>query len=609
VPTCKVEVATSCVGTMASKVSNASDTRNIKFNLNGTLTNFTYSALPGSLKQYFESAYLSTRLTQWPNYTSGTNSQQTKAVGSGIVNFLRGQKGLEDRSSNAAEDRLFRYRETTLSDITESQPAFIAAPRFNYIDAGFQTFKNSLAGRAGRIYVGANDGMLHAFNASNGQEVWAFVPTPVIPNLWKLADQDYATSHKNFVNGDPIIGEICVAACTSDSAVWKTILVAGLSGGGRGYYALDITNPDSPSLLWEYTAQQNSNLGYSFGSPVITKLNDNLNTWVVLISTGYNNGSKDNDGVTANNPVGNGVGSLIVLNASTGDPVRIMSTGVGTPTTPSGLSPINIFVENISKNNIATYAYGGDLLGNLWRFDINTGSVVNIATLKGPNGLSQPITTIPELTKINKKRVLLVGTGKYLELADLTNTERQSLYAIKDDDITSSLGNPRGALIAQTIQQNGDSRVASTAAVDFNTSLGWLVDFPDAGERMNIDPALRNGVLVAPTIVPQSSSCSPGGYGWFNYFDYKTGGGLNVTGNVVSEKLNSPAVGYNFVYSPDGRITTTVVEADNPTPHLLQNPDPLNENESGARETIMNKNENGTYGRKYIWRELTPPNN
>ncbi|MBA3695739.1 MAG: hypothetical protein H0W85_02995 [Methylotenera sp.] len=603
VPTCKVEVATSCIGQMASKVSDSSDTRNIKFNSSGTLADFTYGGLPGTLKPNFDTTYLSTRLSQWPEYTTGAGGQQERAVGAGIVNYLRGQKGLEDRGSNLAENRLFRYREATLGDITESQPAFVAGPRLSYVDPGFQAFKTAQSGRPGRLYVGANDGMLHAFN-TNMQEIWAFVPTPVMPNLWKLADRDYAIAHKNYVNGDPVISEICISACTSTSSVWRTILVSGLNGGGRGYFALDITDPNSPSLLWEYTSQQNSNLGYTFGNPVITKLNNG--TWVVLVTSGYNNGSKDSDGVTSNSPSGNGVGALYVLNAYSGAQISTISTGAGTATTPSGLAQISNYIDNASRNNLTTFVYGGDLLGNLWRFDINTGTVVNIATLKGPGNLPQPITTAPELGAVKRNRVVFVGTGKYLELADLTNTETQTLYAIKDANLTASLGNPRGSLVTQIITQSGSTRsVATTSAVDFNTNLGWMADLPDTGERMNINPLLINGVLLAPTVVPQSSSCSPGGYGWINYFDYKTGGSVSSTGGVVSERVNSPVVGYNVLYDADGNPKITVVEANSPTPHDFGNSRVAGS--AGIRSTLLKKNDDNTYGRKYIWRELMSP--
>ena len=610
---CKVEISTSCTGTMAAKVVSG---RNIKFNSGGTLTAFTYGALNSSQKARFEKPWLSANLTQWVDLTSTAGGGQEKAVGDGIVNYLKGQKNLEDRTSNVADDRLFRYREATLGDITESQPAYIAKPVFSYADAGYDAFKTAQSARVGTVYVGANDGMLHAFRASNisndadnGKEIWAFVPTPVIPNMWKLADRDYATGHLNYVNGDPVISDICVSNCVTGTVAgdWRTVLMGGLSGGGRGYYAIDITDPTDPKLLWEFTSANQSNLGYTFGTPVVTKLNDG--TWVALLTSGYNNGSVDSDGATANSPSGNGQGYLYVVNANTGAVLKTFSTGTGTTTTPSGLAQITPFGDDGNKNNLATYTYGGDLLGNLWRFDINaaTGTApILLATLKGPSNLAQPITTRPDLGVINKKRVVFVGTGKYLEVADLSNLEQQTLYAIKDDNLSGSLGNPRSSLIQQTIVTTGDKRSVDTTtvlAVDFNTDLGWRVDFPEAGERMNIDSYIANGVLLAPTVVPASTSCSPGGHGWFNYFNYKTGGGVANLGGIVSEKLNSPAVGFNLVYDSDGKPVITVVEANNPTPHKIDNSDVART--GAARTTIFDKNIDNTYGRKSIWRELT----
>ncbi len=613
-----VQGIVSCNGTMASKVAAASDTRYIKFNSGGALVDFNYGNLSGAQKAYFETTFLSTNLSQWPDLTTGVGGQREVAVGNGIVNFLRGQQGLEDRSSNAADNRIFRLRETTLGDITESQPAFISKPVFSYTDAGYQAFKTEQSSRAGRIYVGANDGMLHAFNAANGQEVWAFVPTPVIPKMWKLADRDYATNHVNLVNGDPTIAEVCVAspAVCSASATkdnWRTVLLGGLSGGGRGYYAIDITNPDTPQLLWEFTAANNANLGYTFGSPIVTKLADGR--WVALLTTGYNNGSRDNDGTTVygsvqdklNQQPGDGIGRLYVVDISTGAIVKQFSTGEGTTDTPSGLGQISAFVDDISKNNLATFVYSGDLLGNLWRFDLNAASgtaPLRLATLKGPDGVTaQPITTAPQLGLINKKRVIFVGTGKYLEVADLTNTQKQSLYAIKDDDLNTSLGDPRSSLVPQVITIDGETRTVTNVPVDFNTNLGWRVDFPDTGERMNIEPFLVNGVLLAPTIVPASTSCSPGGYGWFNYFNYKTGGSV-IGSSLVSEKLKSPVVGYNLVYNSDGKPVVTVVESNNPTPHTINNKDVAAGSGGGNRSTLFNKNSDGTYGKKSNWREL-----
>ena len=204
----------------------------------------------------FAAAHINT-LNQWgsltgPVTTSGT--QQTAAQGVNLINYLRGQNGFEDRAANVAANRLYRAREAVLGDALESQPAFIGKPVFSYPYPGYSAYKTAQAGRAGTVYMGTNDGMMHAFAASDGTERWAYVPSMVIPNMWKLADNQYANMHTNYVNGSPITSDICTANCTnSGTAVWKTILVAGLNGGGRGYYALDITVPATPVLLWEFT--------------------------------------------------------------------------------------------------------------------------------------------------------------------------------------------------------------------------------------------------------------------------------------------------------------------------------------------------------------------
>jgi len=583
---CKVEVATSCTGTMAAKVGTASDTRTIKMNVAGALQDFTYANLvTAGVSTNFQSAFLGSNLSQW---SSLSPTQQPAAAGANLVNFLRGQKGFEDRASNTAENRLYRYREAVLGDAVEAKPAYIGKPTFSYTDPGYAAFKAANASRAGTVYMGTNDGMLHAFDASNGQERWAYVPSMVIPNLWKLADKNYSIMHAYYVNGSPTIYDICSANCTDTAtAIWRTILVGGLNGGGRGYYALDITDPAAPTLMWEFTTANDGDLGYTFGNPVITKKADG--TWVVLITSGYNN-------TTGSNP---GKGFLYVLNPMTGAIISKLGTGVGDATTPSGLAKISAWVDDGEKNNTAGYTYGGDLLGNLWRFDINAAASatnpLKLATLfsDAAGTLPQPITTRPELGKINNKRVVYVGTGKYLETLDLTNTQQQTLYAIKDDNAMTTLANPRTTLVQQTLTTSGANRtVPTTNPVDFNTGMGWYVDFPDIGERQNVDGQLVMGTLLTPTTVPSNTVCSPGGYGWLNYFNYQTGGGVNTTTNLVSSKTNAPIVGINVIYISGVPIVSTVT-ADHPTPELV----------SGVPFTSMTS---GFQQKRVIWRELIP---
>jgi type IV pilus assembly protein PilY1 len=604
---CKVPVAVACTGTMSTArttpvVSKNSDLRIIKTTqFNNTLskyelTNFDASyaaANPG----FFNTAKVA-GLNQW----SGLDSvQKTNAVGANLVNYLRGQYAYEDRDTNDTEDRVFRRRSAVIGDTLESTPTFMGKPVFSYPYPGYSDFKSSQAAVAavndGTVYIGANDGMMHAFSAASGAERWAYVPSMVIPNMWKLADFNYATSHVNLVNGTPVVTDVCTANCNiAASAAWKTILVGGLNAGGRGYYALDVTDPTTPKLLWEVTPdsqvanRRDSDIGYSFGQPVVTRLNDANGTWVVLVTSGYNNVSP-----------GDGKGYLYVLNAGTGAIISKISTNVGDSTTPSGLAKIAGYNNEIGGNAVS-YVYGGDLQGNLWRFDVNSsavaaignGSVTKLAALYSDTAGSnpQPITTTPILGKIAASRIVFVGTGKYLEVGDLTNTQTQSLYAIKDDG--STLNNPRTTLVRQTLTNNPDAsnpgtRVVSTAnPVNFYTGRGWFVDFPVSGERVNVEGKLNIGALQFPTTIPSNTACSPGGYSYNNFFDFATGASLG--NGIVSTRYDSVIVGLHVLYV-DGLPVSGVVTANNPTPVKEKNLE-------------IPASEGRFSGKRTLWREL-----
>ena len=587
---CKVPVALACTGTMAAKVAATTDTRTIKTaNSGGTaLINFD-SAYATANPTYFDAAKIGT-LSQW---TTLTATQKTSAVGSNLVNYLRGQFGYEDRSANDGppDNKIYRYREAVLGDALESQPAFISKPLFSYPYPGYSTYVTAQASRAGTVYMGANDGMMHAFAADTGVERWAYVPSMIIPNMWKLADMNYATMHLNFVNGSPITSDVCVSNCSDDAtAVWKTILVAGLNGGGRGYYALDITNPATPVLLWELTPTtgigkiKDDDVGYSFGQPVITRKADG--TWVVLVTSGYNNTSP-----------GSGNGYLYVLNAGTGAIISKIAAAAG-GVVGDGLAKISGRNDEPAGNSVGS-VYGGDLAGNVWRFNINgtttatigTGDVMNFAILKDSTGATQPITTAPVLGKISGQNVVFIGTGKYLETGDLTTTQRQSQYAIKDDNAVTTFVNPRTTLVQQTLSNNADgtaTRTGSNNVVNFYTGRGWYFDFPDTGERVNIDSKLVQGTLLIPSLVPSNTACSPGGYGWLNFVDYKTGGAIET---LVSQKYDATIVGVNVIYV-QGVPKVGVVTSSNPTPVL-------DENVSFPASAA------GFTGKRSLWRELT----
>jgi type IV pilus assembly protein PilY1 len=602
---CKVEIATACTGTLQTKVSNTADTRTILMNSSGTLADFTYANIAAVGKNTnFDNAFLAANLPQSSNDFDDLGNPMTPAKkallnGATLVNYLRGNTGYENRASNLVgpvDNRIYRTREATLGDLIDSTPVYIGAPQSNFSDPGYGpvtatgTFKNAQQSRAGTVYIGSNDGMLHAIDAINGQERWAFIPTMVLDNMWKLARKDYSSQHSYYLNGDLIINDVCTANCTSAvSAVWKTILIGALNGGGFGYFALDITNPASPALLWEFDKTDDSDMGYSYGNPVITKKTDG--TWVVLVTSGYNN-------LTGGNA---GKGILYVLNPTTGSIISKYSTGVGTAADPSGLAKINAYVNEAATNNTALYIYGGDLLGNVWRFDINTAqsssNPFKLAILKDPSGVVQPITTRPELAEINGKRVLYVGTGKYLGVSDIGDTQQQTIYAITDVSVgpLTTFDNPRASatMVNQTLTNDvatSTRKVTSPNPVNFATGRGWYVDFLDPKERQSVPAQLVFGTLLLPTIVPTNTLCSPGGYGWLNFLDYKTGAA--VSGNLVSAKTNAPIVGINVLYIK-GKPVVNIVTADNPTPTIPSVNPPF----TGGTESNFSNH-------RAIWREL-----
>lgn len=475
------------------------------------------------------------------------------ATSQNLFDFITGKL---DVTTNAS----YRDRTHVLGDIVSSQPVFIKTPGFSYSDAGYDAYKGTA--RQGMVYVGANDGFLHAFNADTGQEVWAYAPSAVLPNLWKLADPAYV--HTYYVDGTLTDGDI-------NSGGWKTILVGGMNAGGKYFYAWDVTAPTSPNLLWEFT---DADMGLTYGNPVITKMTNG--TWVVLLTSGYNNPS--------------GQGYLYVLDAISGSVIKKIGTGSGSPTSPSGLARIANWVDDPMVNNTTKYVYGGDLNGDLWRFDLDAGSATKLAAV------GEPITTRPELAEIKFNRVVFFGTGLFLQGADRVDGASRAIYAIKDDGLTT-FGSVRGnsAFVEQNFIAGGDTRTLTGNSVDWDTRSGWYIPLPDSGERVNVDPKIQLGTLVVPTNVPTSTganTCTVGGYAWLNYIDFTTGSDVkNSKGEVIkaSQKLaGALAVGVNIVRLPDGKVVAITTTADNRHP-----------------VTEVPVGTTNTRARRISWRELT----
>jgi type IV pilus assembly protein PilY1 len=409
--------------------------------------------------------------------------------------------------------------------------------------------------------------------------------------------------HRYFVDGSPVVGDICLSTPCAGVNDWRTILVGGLNAGGRGFYALDITNPRAPRALWEFKVRKPSvtacaatpaaavgatddcDLGLSYGNPVISKVaiwNGSAfeRRWVVMVTSGHNNTGTEQFTTLRQ---GDGMGYLYILDAVNGRILHKIPTNAGDPGTagalytdadPSGLTKVNNFVSNSLTDNTTLAVYGGDLKGNLWRFDLDNASAsylqaVQVAELKDSGGNLQPVTTKPELALINGRRVVFVGTGKFLGNSDKADTSLQTVYAIADDLAGNLAVTNRTPLVQQTIVPDTSTTrtVSSVNTVDWNNTAvrGWFVDLPDTGERVSVDLQLQLGTLVVPSNVPSNDSCVAGGTGWINTFDFKTGGFVaGATANAVSQKVTgSVVVGINVIQLPGGKVVTVVTTADN----------------------------------------------
>lgn len=441
----------------------------------------------------------------------------------GIVDYIRGDSSNEEQNNGNFRER----SETRLGPVFHTSPTYvgngtdaIGLQQFDFPDdlesASYSSFVSSVAGRTPMVYVGANDGMLHAYNAerTGGNELFSYIPNAVIGELNELADPEFDSN--SYVDGPIRVQDAFI------NGSWATMLVGGLRSGGQAYYALDVTNPDtagsanaaSDLVLWEFSDKNDADMGFSTGAAQVVRANNGR--WVVLIGNGHLS-------ETADDYPGTGKAVLFALDAETGAVLTKIDVGQGTASDPNGLSTPTAVLANNDDLNV-DYAYAGDLHGNMWRFDLTDANPSNWdATLLFTTSNGQPITGAPTIGSHPnglEGQVVYFGTGRYLGEGDLPDGNQQSLYAILDDYTCNNTSTPcvsRSNLLEQSIATNFGTSSASVTdnIIDWSTHEGWFFDLPPsntASERVAGQPQLIGPSVVFLTIVPKLDPCDDGGF-------------------------------------------------------------------------------------------------
>ncbi len=463
-----------------------------------------------------------------PSNSELTLSQMSAIKDSSILEYIRGDQSNEGNTSGK-----YRVRSSgLLGDIVNSSPVYVGAPSAGYVESlmpGYVDFYTAHANRAPMLYVGANDGMLHAFDATSGQERMAYVPTPVMKNLFFLSSQNYP--HHYYVDATPTIADVEI------SGVWKSYLVGSLGAGGQGIYALDVTDPtqfsekNASSLVkWEFTDDETINgdvdLGYTFGRPAIGKTHDG--SWVAIFGNGYNNSEDDGHASTK------GTAVLYIVDIATGKLLKKIDTGIGSATTPNGLSSPE--AVDFNGDYVVDAVYAGDLVGNLWKFDLTDSTPSKWAVAysgkplfvaKDASDKVQPITAKPiiSLHPMGKPGYMVYfGSGKFLGNTDtvITGAQTQTMYAVWDNNLSPITG--RASLQEQKItgefSESGYGwRTLTANTVDWATKRGAYLDLTygnaNKAERVVADGVYQNYMWTQPTLMPvQRNACSIGLDGW-----------------------------------------------------------------------------------------------
>lgn len=515
-----------------------------------TATEFTTSAIEKSLQEMLNRP---------------SNGAAEDGLWKARVDYLRGANVKEGEGVDN-----FRRRERALGDITNSGIQYTGAPSAALtLGEGYDAHVIARKDRTAAVYVGANDGMMHAFNAKTGDELFAYIPSWMGPKLSALTDKKYA--HQSYVDATPIVGDAKIGdGATKDD--WRTVLVSGTGGGGKGVFALDVSDPDNfkaDNVMWEFTHVNDPDMGYVIGKSRIVKMHVKHKTsdsnskdvyrWFALVPAGANNYVDTGDGIFSQ--TGKAAIFLLALDKKVNEAWEQGKNyyKISLPFDPAlgqTRATAVISLESFTSNaqGAIDLVYAGDLHGNMWalkfsgidasatnwtanglsRYKNNNGVAIPMYVSKDGDGNIQSITSAPSILRIGMTDNYMVGfgTGKYIEEADRGSKSVNTYYVIYDNGINDASGSLPAAAWPVAIDGRGRLRKVARSgfdlavegavggfqfgrpATDANNALrsGWYYDFEETGERIVSDGTaipFTSSVLVN-SIIPAASSAETG---------------------------------------------------------------------------------------------------
>ncbi len=485
------------------------------------------------------------------NFTSAEITKEDLAVATdternAVIDYVRGnvQDTYDlDRDGNTTEQRPWK-----LGDIFHSNPVIVGSPSQFFEDVGYSGpggFYEKNKSRTKVIIVGANDGMLHAFDAAAGVERWGFIPNNLLKNLKFMQ-----TTHTYYVDSTPKVADVWLDYDADNNKItdeWRTVLICGLRKGGKTYFALDITDTLSPKYLWEFPKSTDaitlSLVGQSWSEPAIgrvkiEKAGGLVERWVAFIGGGFD----PNEKVDKDAEIGR---AFFVVDIMTGEILWQFSYGPGDDVKKwmKHSFPAAATAVDTNFDGYVDKVYIGDLGGQMWVFDVsfNESTAKSNSLWSGKRLFTAP-TGAAEKHNIyyqpavafdkNGSIWVYFGTGDREDPNKKNSKER--FYAVQDG----------GSGTYPLQEANQDDVTSKNTFTQVTTKNGWFIQLNE-GEKVLARPAVFNRLVYFTTYTPETTAlCAAAGGSKEYIVEYLSGGGaFNV--DEMSDILNPPK---DFVY-------------------------------------------------------------